>query len=141
MVDIDRFKRVNDEYGHDAGDHVLRAVAAEFEKSVLAASGCRDAIAARIGGEEFAALIPDVSADWAAALAETLCQKIRKSVFIACGKRITVTVSVGIAMRTTGEDFDTVMRRADDAVYAAKEGGRDGWQFAARRAAVEAQAA
>jgi diguanylate cyclase (GGDEF)-like protein len=141
MVDIDRFKAINDAYGHEAGDRVLRAVGRALQDAVLGLSQASEAIFARIGGEEFAVLIAGVGPDAVMGLAESLCQQARDLVCLADGTRMAVTVSIGIAMRNPGEDIDATLRAADKAVYAAKRAGRDGWRVSARQAAGRVRAA
>lgn len=120
ILDIDRFKGVNDEYGHDAGDEVLRSVA------VVVARTLRETdIIGRIGGEEFAALLIGASPDRSREIAERLRATVsRENVATARGV-VSVTVSVGIAIWGTGESLDDLYRRADEALYAAKKAGRD----------------
>jgi diguanylate cyclase (GGDEF)-like protein len=129
MVDIDHFKRFNDRYGHAAGDdclaRVARAIGAAFERG----GEC----AARIGGEEFAVLLPDVSA----ADAERRCERIRQTIHHMAIPHADsppgfVTVSMGIATLCLAEitppdiAFDRLLKRADMALYGAKSAGRDG---------------
>jgi diguanylate cyclase len=123
VTDIDHFKRVNDTYGHLFGDTVLRVVAQALKACVAAPQ-----VAARVGGEEFAILLPGVSA--AAAL--PLAEKIRATI---AGARIRrkdstesigqVTVSLGVAARLPGESSEAWFERADRALYASKTGGRN----------------
>ena len=124
MLDIDLFKKVNDTYGHDAGDEVLRVLA----KECMAASGKLD-IFARWGGEEFVAVLPDTDADQARAAAEKLRATIEHQDFAhtwRTGSAIPFTVSIGVATRVPAErDFDAILKRADEALYKAKESGRN----------------
>lgn len=115
LVDIDHFKTVNDVHGHAVGDEVLVAVA----ESLRSASGGHGLVA-RHGGEEFVWLIPEVDAD----RARLNCEYLRESVHHA-SQSLPVTVSVGVAERRAGESVAAVMQRADEALYAAKRGGRD----------------
>ncbi|WP_119717617.1 sensor domain-containing diguanylate cyclase [Cognatilysobacter tabacisoli] len=115
LVDIDHFKTVNDVHGHAIGDEVLVAVA----ESLRSASGGHGLVA-RHGGEEFVWLIPEVDAD----RARLNCEYLRESVHHA-SQSLPVTVSVGVAERRAGESVAAVMQRADEALYAAKRGGRD----------------
>jgi diguanylate cyclase (GGDEF)-like protein len=121
VFDVDRFKRVNDRYGHDAGDRVLRAVA-EIASDTIRAS---DALG-RLGGEEFGVCLPDTDVDGTRALAERLRDAVKGlSVPIAAGS-VGVTISLGLCV-TSGEafDLDTVLALADTALYRAKDAGRD----------------
>ena len=123
MLDIDRFKKVNDTYGHDAGDEVLRALADAGKMD----SRERD-IFARIGGEEFVALLPDTDLEEAHALAEKLRTTLEHQDFVHSWRvpPIFFTVSIGVVTRAPGEDdVGEVLKRADQALYKAKEGGRN----------------
>jgi len=120
LVDIDYFKRVNDCYGHDAGDAVLKAVALCLKSTV------RDTdILARFGGEEFVLWLPGASA----AAAESLAERLRLSIAAIHvehqGRVIAVTASFGVALQIPGESRASVLVRADTALYAAKRGGRN----------------
>jgi diguanylate cyclase (GGDEF)-like protein/PAS domain S-box-containing protein len=116
IIDLDRFKRVNDTWGHQAGDAVLREVARRLQ-----ASARRGDLPARIGGEELAWLLPDTGIAAARDAAERLRRAIRESPIPPVG---TVTASLGVA--ELGPDGpDDLVRRADAALYRAKEGGRD----------------
>lgn len=122
MVDIDYFKRVNDEYGHAAGDEVLRAVSAALTKTVRA----YDTVG-RIGGEEMLIIAPEVDGAEIAALGE----RIRVAVEcidlsgIAEGCAVTVSAGTALALPETGESADSLVARADGALYEAKNGGRN----------------
>jgi diguanylate cyclase (GGDEF)-like protein/PAS domain S-box-containing protein len=124
MLDIDYFKKVNDTYGHDAGDEVLRVLA----KIGMAASRKMD-VFARWGGEEFVAALPGSDAEQARAIAEKLRATFEKQDFAhdwSIGRAIPFTVSIGVSTRADGEnDLDAIMKRADEALYQAKENGRN----------------
>jgi diguanylate cyclase (GGDEF)-like protein/PAS domain S-box-containing protein len=124
MLDIDLFKKVNDTYGHDAGDEVLRALA----KVGSSVSDKMD-VFARWGGEEFVAALPDKSTDQARAAAEKLRATFERQDFAhtwSTGSAIPFTVSIGVATRVPGEhDLEAIMKRADQALYKAKENGRN----------------
>ncbi len=123
VVDIDRFKSINDRYGHAAGDDVLREFARRVRKAVRGID-----LACRMGGEEFVIAMPDTDAALALLVAERLRQQIGGAPFrlSQSEQSITVTVSVGIASLMPGEDTpETLLRRADDAVYRAKRSGRN----------------
>ena len=115
MVDLDRFKSVNDEHGHDVGDAALVAAAGALERALRA-----EDVLGRLGGEEFLALLPDSDAVAAAAAAE----RLRAAVAGAEGP-VALTASVGWAVLKGDEPPDDLVRRADRALYAAKDGGRD----------------
>ena len=122
FVDIDHFKRINDQYGHLLGDKVLRAVSDVIRFSIKG----RD-IAARLGGEEFAVLLPDTVLAGATALAEQLRVAMEKGrVRRAEGEPIgNVTISIGVALGRTEETLEALLSRADAALYAAKHAGRN----------------
>lgn len=117
MVDVDRFKLINDTWGHDVGDRVIRSVA-----SVLASS---HAIVGRLGGEEFALLTPGGSLGDAMALAETLRRTIEVTPVDTPLGPVSCTASVGLVALRHRETLDEALKRADMALYAAKEGGRN----------------
>lgn len=128
MLDIDHFKRVNDTWGHAAGDAVLRELAQRIESEVRASD-----VAARYGGEEFIVLLPATESKAASLLAERIRNSVSASpVDIPHDKTVNVTVSIGIAevspspgdndLKTLG---DSLIARADVALYAAKSAGRD----------------
>ncbi len=128
MLDIDHFKRINDSWGHAAGDSVLREIAQRIDVQVRASD-----VAARYGGEEFVVLMPNTNVD----SGQLLAQRIRKAVSstpieLPNGDEVTITVSIGIAaimpsadetdLKTVG---DALLARADVALYQAKSAGRD----------------
>jgi two-component system cell cycle response regulator len=116
MCDIDHFKLINDSHGHKMGDQVLEAVAA-----VLQHTAQSHAIAARVGGEEFVVVLPGYALDMAREEAE----KLRAAVAALAPAGIAVTVSVGLAERRPDESYEDLFKRADAAVYRAKEAGRN----------------
>jgi diguanylate cyclase (GGDEF)-like protein len=130
MIDIDHFKQVNDNYGHDTGDRVLRSVAQSIQHIVAETAGAGVKFAARIGGEEFAVLIEGLAADAAGRLANELVLKIEQSPVRGDGQLILVTVSIGVAHRRPGDTPGLVLRGADNACYRAKRLGRNQWRDA-----------
>ncbi|KAA0698392.1 PleD family two-component system response regulator [Neorhizobium sp. P12A] len=123
ITDIDRFKQVNDVYGHDAGDEVLREFAARIRATVRGAD-----LACRYGGEEFVVVMPDTSADVAATIAERLRAAIESRPFMLknSGLSLNVTASFGISARVNGiETPDHLVKQADRALYEAKNTGRN----------------
>jgi two-component system, cell cycle response regulator len=120
LVDIDHFKSVNDRYGHDAGDAVLREVAERMAGSVRL-----EDMVGRWGGEEFLVVLPNTAADGAAELAERLRQVVAGAPCrLDDGDAVQVTISVGAAASLT-DDAGTMVRTADAALYEAKAAGRD----------------
>ncbi len=120
MLDVDHFKRVNDTYGHGIGDEVLRQLGA-----VLGAS-CRPAdMATRYGGEEFALVLADTSQEAAIGVCERLLAAIRAIRVPVPGGEFGFTISAGLAMAGGEYPADDVLQRADEALYHAKELGRD----------------
>lgn len=123
MTDIDRFKQVNDTYGHDAGDEVLREFANRIRATVRGAD-----LACRFGGEEFIVVMPDTSAEMAAGVAERLRTIIESLPFPIPQKDgpLKVTASMGIATLRPGDDTaEALLKRADTALYQAKHEGRN----------------
>ena len=121
MIDIDHFKKINDQYGHAAGDHVLQIFVEAIEEEIRGP----DAIG-RIGGEEFALLMPDTPLKSAAHLAERVRQRITKYPYIAGKMLIEVTASLGVAvMEEEDANYKAMLQRADEALYTAKHSGRN----------------
>jgi len=120
MVDIDRFKSLNDRHGHATGDSVLRAVAAAIAATVRA-----EDTPARYGGEEFAVILRRASAPQAAEVAERVRRAVATMPPERLGVDLPVTVSVGVAVADPDEDIAAVIERADQALYLAKRRGRD----------------
>jgi len=123
VFDIDHFKRINDQFGHEGGDEVLRALGRYLRDAVRAA----ESPIARIGGEEFALLLSQTPLDGALQAAERLRNGIEAlSVAMPDGATIHLTVSMGVAQRcATDADLNTVLRQADMALYRAKDNGRN----------------
>lgn len=119
LVDVDRFKAVNDGYGHGVGDAVLREMAVRLEERVR-----HEDIVARHGGEEFLVVLPDTSPAGAAVVAEGLREHVAAKAFVEDLADLALTVSVGWAS-WEGEDLRALLRRADLALYAAKDAGRN----------------
>jgi diguanylate cyclase (GGDEF)-like protein len=121
MFDLDRFKRVNDNYGHAIGDKVLVAVAKVIQKELRATD-----IIARFGGEEFVAVLPKTKLDDANIIASRVAVAISRQVItLADGNELSVTASVGVTQRKQAENLDDVLKRADDFLYFAKDNGRN----------------
>jgi diguanylate cyclase (GGDEF)-like protein len=127
MMDIDYFKRVNDDYGHSAGDEVLHAVAELMQLLVREID-----IVARMGGEEFAFLLPETNLENAAILAERLRSEIERLVVASDVHKISLTASFGVAMCNDNIlSIEALLRKADDALYVAKREGRNQMRVAA----------
>jgi two-component system, cell cycle response regulator len=123
ILDIDHFKMVNDTWGHDAGDEVIKEIAARIRKALR-----KTDMACRAGGEEFMVLMPETSADIAVKAAERIRQRVERSPFPIQGgrKAIRVTASIGVSGNTGPvETAESVMKRADEALYQAKREGRN----------------
>ncbi len=123
VLDIDHFKQVNDRYGHQAGDKVLRIIAQLLKKEV------RDVdFMARYGGEEFVVLLPETALEGARVVAEKLCACVRECEFHHGGQRVPITISCGIAVFKEGDTVSQVFERSDAALYRCKLKGRNQWQ-------------
>jgi diguanylate cyclase len=120
MLDLDHFKRINDSYGHLAGDKVLKIIATVLRKRLRGSD-----FIARFGGEEFVLLLPATPPAVGAKLLETLRAAIEACPFHFKGERVTITISMGLASFRVGEHSDLVLKRADQALYRAKNAGRN----------------
>jgi diguanylate cyclase (GGDEF)-like protein/PAS domain S-box-containing protein len=121
MLDIDNFKRVNDSYGHEAGDRALQEVARALKSNLREID-----VLGRMGGEEFAVLLPDTSLEDAALLAERVRQTIENTPFEIPGDVLKITVCIGVSAFAKGmSNIDDMFRNADAALYQAKNAGRN----------------
>jgi diguanylate cyclase (GGDEF)-like protein len=120
LLDVDHFKQVNDTYGHQAGDKVLRQLAGVLKRSMRTMD-----LVARYGGEEFAVILPDTTQDEAQSATRNALLALRSARVHLGEMRLAVTVSAGIATVLPGEELPQLVRRADSALYAAKQAGRD----------------
>ncbi len=120
MIDIDFFKKVNDTYGHQCGDHILKAVA-EKASSIIRKTD----VLARYGGEEFCCLLPETDAVAAEAVAENLRMQIEEMVSSFEGNQVAVTISLGISEINGDDTPESLLKRADEALYEAKHTGRN----------------
>ena len=120
MLDLDHFKRINDNYGHLAGDKVLKIIANVLRKRLRGTD-----FIARFGGEEFVLLMPDTVPTAGAKLLEKLRASIEACPFHFKGEPVTITISMGMTAFKPGEHSDLVLKRADQALYRAKHAGRN----------------
>jgi two-component system cell cycle response regulator len=123
MIDIDHFKKINDGYGHDVGDEVLREFAVRLASNVRAID-----LPCRYGGEEFTVIMPDTRLADAERIAERIRLHVAGSPFRVAGDsdQLTVTISIGVAAtRGSGDSPESLLKRADEAVYEAKAAGRN----------------
>lgn len=125
MIDIDHFKRINDEYGHDAGDKVLGQVAEILDSTVRAGD-----YIFRYGGEEFLILLPDIRGIYARNVAEKLRSTIEKYSFDIGRQQFHITISLGLAEHDGQPDFSRIVAQADSALYQAKDAGRNQYRIA-----------
>ncbi len=120
LIDIDHFKKLNDRYGHSAGDAVLQGVAQTLQITIRKAD-----LAARYGGEEFAIILPGINFEEAKDVAERIRRLIEAQRFSYESLTLRVTVSIGLSQLLTDEEAAAFTKRADAALYSAKEAGRD----------------
>ncbi len=121
MIDLDHFKEINDAYGHAVGDEALQMVANIGRKILRSVD-----FFARYGGEEFAVALPETSLVQALKVAERLRQTLGETPITPGRNAIYITVSVGLCVAAPGSvDFDTLLRQADQALYKAKDNGRN----------------
>ena len=128
MMDLDRFKTINDRFGHDAGDAVLREFSRRLQENIRGVD-----LVARFGGEEFFVAMPDVDQKAASHAAERIRAAIESAPFVLPGRSepVHVTVSVGAAIATSADiDAEAIIKRADRALYESKEAGRNRVSFA-----------
>ncbi len=132
MVDLDKFKRINDQFGHDAGDAVLKEFSRRLQENIRGVD-----LVARFGGEEFFVAMPDIDRPAAAMAAERIRAAIEDSPVLLPGGTVSVdvTVSIGVAIATAEDsDPDSIIKRADTALYDSKAAGRNRVSFFARAA-------
>lgn len=123
MIDMDRFKSINDEFGHLVGDEGLREVSVRIKNSIRIYD-----VLGRYGGEEFLIILPDTDFDNTRSLAERIRENVKADIFLAADMplHIHITVSLGIARMTDGDNsIDDIIKRADKGLYKAKNSGRD----------------
>ncbi|MDH5230942.1 MAG: diguanylate cyclase [Gammaproteobacteria bacterium] len=121
FIDVDHFKQFNDNYGHQAGDDLLKQLAELFRNSLRT-----NDIIARYGGEEFVIILPEINKDNALIVAEKLRAQTERTEFLEQTEKHSVTISVGVATYgENGTDNETLLRKADEALYVAKDQGRN----------------
>ncbi len=123
MIDVDHFKQVNDTYGHSVGDEVLHEIGQRILRNIRGFD-----LAARYGGEEFTVVMPDTPVEIALGVADRLCEKMANDPINVSGSKdkILVTLSIGVSVsRGMDETAENLLKRADDAMYQAKDGGRN----------------
>jgi diguanylate cyclase (GGDEF)-like protein len=120
MIDADHFKRINDTYGHQTGDEVLREISTRCRQTLRS-----NDVFGRYGGEEFLVVFPETTIDEAGAVAERLRVAVGGQPIQIGDKALEVTVSIGLASHAPGHDLDKLVERADAALYAAKQSGRN----------------
>ncbi|MDY0265970.1 MAG: GGDEF domain-containing protein, partial [Sulfurospirillum cavolei] len=118
MIDIDRFKTINDTCGHEVGDHVLEVTAQLMRQSVRTSD-----MLGRWGGEEFLLILPQTDLAGACVIAEQMRANVKHHTFDHYAN--TVTMSLGVATYRSGDTPNTILKRADTALYRAKNNGRD----------------
>lgn len=120
LFDIDHFKQINDNFGHLAGDYVLKQLATVVKGKIR-----REDILSRYGGEEFAVVLPEIDATNAIALAEKIRKLVEKAPFKFEDTKISVTVSIGVATCGESDDAAALIKRTDEKLYEAKGAGRN----------------
>jgi len=120
MIDIDFFKKINDRYGHDAGDDILSDLANVLNESTRGSD-----MVARLGGEEFCVVLPEADIKQAGTLAANLCQAVALHRFTSGSHHIEVTISLGVSQKTDAEAHGSSLKRADKALYQSKQDGRN----------------
>ena len=120
LCDLDDFKNVNDRFGHPAGDEALRVVGRVLRETVRELD-----VPARLGGEEFAVVLPNTGLEGAVRLAERIRVAIANAAIVVGGSRISLTVSLGVATHVSGDSIEDLLHQADRCLYAAKEAGKN----------------
>lgn len=120
FIDVDHFKKLNDDFGHSVGDEAIKAIA-----EAIKASPEEKALVGRIGGEEFGMFLPDANKKKAKIVAETIRRKVRKLVYEKGEHRHQLSISVGGALHQAGQSLSDFVQRADECMYLAKTQGRN----------------
>jgi len=121
MIDIDNFKAINDSYGHPAGDRILKGVGMKIKASLRGSD-----FLARFGGDEYALILIKTDAAAATEVAWKLCEEVRASRFLLDETALTMTLSIGVAEAAGDDTEETLLERADAALYRTKMAGRNG---------------
>lgn len=121
MIDLDNFKDINDSYGHPAGDRILKGVALKIKASLRGSD-----FFARFGGDEYALILVKTGVKAATEVAWKLCEEVRASRFILDATALTMTLSIGVAEASADDSDETLLQRADAALYRTKAAGRNG---------------
>jgi len=120
MIDIDHFKNINDTYGHKAGDKALALIANQIQNNLRESD-----FLARFGGEEFVVLMPETDLDSAIIAADKLLKAVEQCQFHYQNAQVNITVSAGLSQLREDDSTETLFQRADEAMYRAKEAGRN----------------
>lgn len=131
MIDLDNFKDINDTYGHPAGDRILKGVAFKIRESLRSSD-----FLARFGGDEFALILIRANAEIASDVAWKLCENLRGSRFLLDDTQITMTLSIGVTEADTGDTEESLLKRADEALYRVKHTGRNNVLLAEKPAGI-----
>ncbi len=126
LLDIDHFKKINDNFGHDTGDFII----IECVKLMQSHFSRENDFVARIGGEEFAVILPGLKIEHAADKAQKVIEKIRKEVFVKDNQKLSFTVSMGVSQLGPNESLDQWIKRTDEALYNSKNNGRNQFTLA-----------
>jgi len=121
MIDLDNFKDVNDSHGHQAGDRILKGAALKIKASLRGSD-----FLARFGGDEYALILMKTGVEAATEVAWKLCEEVRGSRFLLDDATLTMTLSVGVAEACQNDTEETLLKRADQALYRVKKSGRNG---------------
>jgi diguanylate cyclase len=121
MIDLDNFKAINDSYGHPAGDRILKGAALKIKASLRGSD-----FLARFGGDEYALILIKTDVAAATEVAWKLCEEVRASRFLLDNTALSMTLSIGVAEASADDTEETVLKRADAALYRAKAAGRNG---------------